>query len=99
MSGEKMCVFAKRPVFTLALDFPEGPVQAGDGPKRELGTGGQKVWFQPQTLPLTSACLCESHHWFWSSHIENRRNTRSFPFEGLVYEATGRRTWKGALPV
>lgn len=42
MSGEKMCIFAKRPVFTLALDFPEGPVQAGDGPKRELGTGDRK---------------------------------------------------------
>lgn len=60
MSVEKMCIFAKRPVFTLAPDFPEGPVQAGDGPKRELGTGDRKFGSSLR-LYRSPACACVSH--------------------------------------
>lgn len=61
MSREKMCIFAKRPVFTPALDFPEGPVQAADGPKRELGTG-DRDFGSSLRLYHSPACGCVSHH-------------------------------------
>lgn len=61
MSREKMCIFAKRPVFTPALDFPEGPVQAVDGPKRELGTGDRNFGSSLR-LYHSPVCGCVSHH-------------------------------------
>lgn len=43
MSREKMCVFAKRPVFTPALDFPEGPSRQRMAQRESWGQGTETL--------------------------------------------------------